>query len=590
MYNVLLVYPKFPVSFWGGEFTREMTRKKANMPPLGLLTVAALFPRDKYRLHLIDMNVEPLRPQDLNGIDMVCTSTMVVQQESLQDVITLCADRNVPIVAGGPHPTSFHDSIPGVSHFLLGEVEGYFQHFLSDWERGLAKPVYQPEYYPDNPMTWRTLEKVPLPRYDLINPKNYQTMCLQFSRGCPFDCEFCDITVLYGRVPRTKTNAQVIAEMDLLYKVGWRGNIFFVDDNFIGNKKRVREVLPEIIVWQQAHSYPFALNTEASLNLAKIEGLPELMVQAGYDMVFTGIESISLRALKQTSKVQNIDKDDPDFLLHAVKKLQSVGLEVTAGFINGLDGDNDEDTFDRQIAFIQQAGIATAMTGLLTVMRTTRLYHRMQEEQRLLGESSGNNVSISLNYIPEMPANMLIAGYKRVIGSLYDKHLKNYFDRAFTMIKRLQPHPYLKRELHWTDLRAISLSLLKQTFSAHGKNYLVFLLKVVLRRPHHLATAVSAAVKGYHFRKITRNMLQVHSFDLFLEQEKEKLLVFLDNLVNPTRHDLQQFLANLREDIEKKRRRINQRFQADIEVKLNNFYNHITDYLPWQLEKEKIYQ
>lgn len=575
MYNVLLVYPKFPVSFWGGEFAREFTKTKASMPPLGLLTVAALFPKDKYNLRLLNMNVEPLLPEHLAGIDLVATSTMVVQQDSLRAVIALCNKQGVPVAVGGPHPTSFYSDIGGVSHFLLGEVEGYFHKFLADWEQGKAKHIYRPEVDSLDRQPWPSLDMVPLPRYDLINPKHYHVMCLQFSRGCPFDCEFCDIWTMYGRIPRTKPTEQIIAELDLLYASGWRGDIFWVDDNFIGNKLRVRQLLPHVIAWQKKHNYPFSFNTEASLNLINIEGLPELMVEAGFDMVFTGLETISLEALRQTNKVQNIDDSNPNFMLEAVRRLQSKGLEVTAGFIQGLDGDKDPDTFDKQIGFIQAAGIIVAMPGLLTVIKGTALYDRYSREGRLRDESSGNNVSISLNYIPEMDAAKLIAGYKKVIAALYDKGLKNYFTRCLTLIKNLRPHPYYKGKIKWLHIRALIMSLFKQSLSRHGMAYAKFILKVLAIKPRLLPVAFAAAIKGYHFRKITSNLLLVHELESYLEKEKEKFKDFVMRVTDPTLKEAQNYLNNLLADIEKRRHKINERFQHEVEKKLTAFYEYL---------------
>lgn len=362
MPNALLVYPQFPLSYWGYKFALNFIGKKSSMPPLGLLTVAGMFP-DDYRLKLVDMNVRPLSDADLSWADFVFTSTMVVQKESLREVIGRCHRVRVPVVAGGPHPTSFHEDIEGVSHFILDEVEETFTLFLRELSQGSARKVYRASEKPD-------LTRSPLPRYDLIDVPDYGSMALQFSRGCPFDCEFCDITQLYGRVPRTKTNEQVLAELDLLYNQGWRGPLFLVDDNFIGNKRRALGVLPEIARWQKEKDYPFSLFTEASVDLAKFEPLMDAMVEAGFTMVFLGIETPNPQALLKTKKAQNVRKGEENYLLHCVRKIQQRGMEVAGGFILGLDGDR-EDVFDAQIQFIQQAGIPRAMVGLLNAIKGT---------------------------------------------------------------------------------------------------------------------------------------------------------------------------------------------------------------------------
>jgi len=583
MYNVLLVYPKFPVSFWGAEFAREFIEKPASTPPLGLLTVAAFFPKDKYSLRLLDMNVEPLLPEDLDRIDLVATSTMKVQEHSLREVIAMCKQRNIPVAAGGPHPTTYYESIKGVSYFLLGEVEDYFYKFLNDFENNQAKHIYRPEVDSDNHQHWPSLDLTPLPRYDLINPNNYLFMCLQFSRGCPFDCEFCDIKIIYGRKSRIKQDDKVITELKLLYDIGWRGVIHWAEDNFIGNKARARRLLLRVIDWQKKHNYPFSFNTESSINLAAIEGLPELMVAAGFNMVFIGLETVSLSALRKTHKVQNIN-DSPDFMLKAVRELQNKGLEVSAGFILGLDDDDtDPDTFYEQIKFIQAAGIPTAMVGLLTVIKGTTLYDRLEREGRLLNESSGNNVNISLNYIPEMGSDMLINGYKKVISTLYDSGLQQYFARCWILMKNLQPHFLYKEKMKWIHIKAVVLSLKRQLFSRYGSAYARFLLKVLFIKTRLLPMAFALAIKGYHFQKITKNLLLVHEFESYLEKEKEKYKDFIAGVTIPNLEEVQIYLNNLLGNIEKRRCQIHKRWQYEVEKKLTAFYESLDSILSFTI-------
>ncbi|HEX9943523.1 MAG TPA: B12-binding domain-containing radical SAM protein [Thermoanaerobaculia bacterium] len=502
--NALLVYPRFPPSYWGFQYALELMGKRSAMPPLGLLTVAAMFPHH-YRLRLVDLNVAELTDEDLDWADLVLTSTMVVQRRSLQEVIARCNRRGKPIGVGGPHPTSFFSEIPDADYYLLDEVEETFPRFLADWEAGRAQRVYRPAAKP-------AITLAPVPRFDLLDLGAYSSMALQFSRGCPFDCEFCDITKLFGRVPRTKSNEQMLAELDRLYEIGWRGPVFLVDDNFIGNKREALRLLPAVAAWQRARRYPFGLFTEASVNLAKLEPLMDAMVDAGFGMVFLGIESPNPEALKRTKKTQNTDKGDEHYLLHAVRTIQRKGLEVSGGFILGLDGDGPE-VFDAQVEFIQEAGIPRAMVGLLTALRGTDLYSRLEAEGRLLAESSGNNVEIALNFRPQLDPGVLIDGYRRVLAALYDPGLRSYFARCWTLMSNLGPGVSGRQWRFEPDkLLALLRSLWRQLFSRQGPAYARFLARTLLRRPRQLPQAITLAIMGLHFQKFTLQTLAAHDF------------------------------------------------------------------------------
>ena len=343
MPNALLVYPEHPPTYWGANFALEIVGVQAAFPPLGLLTIAAMFP-PHYDLRVVDMNVAPLEESDLAWADVVFTSTMIVQRVSLQAVIERCNRAGVPVVAGGPHPTTFHDEVRGVDYFVLDEAEETFPGFLRDLENGTAKAMYREPRKPD-------VTQTPVPRFDLIDMNAYHSMGVQFSRGCPFDCEFCDITKLYGRVPRTKSPEQMVNEFEFLYQLGWRGLLFLVDDNFIGNKRDAMKLLPAIAEWQKARGYPFSLSTEASVNLARMDALMDAMIEAGFDTVFLGIETPNPKALLKTKKAQNTSKREDNYLFNAVRKIQHKGMQVQGGFILGLDED-DEGVFDAQIEFI----------------------------------------------------------------------------------------------------------------------------------------------------------------------------------------------------------------------------------------------
>ena len=526
MPNALFVYPKFPPSYWGFKYALEFLDKKSSMPPLGLLTIAGMFPKN-YNLKVVDINIEPLTDAHLEWADVVLTSTMIVQKDSLYDVAERCNRVGVPIIAGGPHPTSYYDNIKEetdaeINHFLFGEVEEIFEEFLTDLESGCAQETYREKRKPDITIT-------PPPRYDLIDINSYGSMALQFSRGCPFNCEFCDITKLFGRVPRTKSNEQMLAEFEILYKLGWDGAMFVVDDNFIGNKRDAMRLLPAVQQWQEERQFPFSLYTEASVNLVEIPDMLDAMSGAGFNMVFLGIESPNDEALLGTSKGQNTSKEEDagSYLLRAIRQIQSRGMEVTGGFIIGLDGDTE---FDSHIKFIQEAGIPIAMAGLLTALKETDLWHRLKQEDRLLVESTGNNTDMSLNFVPEMPREELLSEYRRVVSTLYDPTLKNYFARCLKLLEHMPYTPRNVRSIRKEELGAFLLSVQRQLFSRQGLEYARYLVKVLKDYPKMFAEAVRLAIMGYHLEKTTRHTIAVEDFRNFLALEmdtfKEKISQF----------------------------------------------------------------
>ena len=511
MPNALLVYPEQPPTFWGAEYALEISGIKAVFPPLGLLTVAAMFP-PHYTLRVVDMNVMALQDADLAWADLVFTSTMITHHLSLQAVVERCNDAGVPVVAGGPHPTTFHEDIAGVSHFVLGEVEEIFAKFLRDLEEGTARPLYRETGKP-------AVTRTPIPRFDLIDMKNYATMSVQFSRGCPFDCEFCDIIKLYGRVPRTKSPEQVVAELDSLYRLGWRGPVFLVDDNFIGNKRDAMNLLPSIAAWQKARRYPFTLITEASANLALLEELMDAMTEAGFDTVFVGIETPNPEALLKTKKQQNTSKTEENFLFSAVRKIQQHGMQVQGGFILGLDGDGDG-VFDAQIEFIRQTGIPVAPIYLLTALKGTDMYARMKAENRLLETQIGTN-DMSLNFRTEMDYDTLIEGYKRVLVSLYDPTLESYFERCLTLFRHWKPAPHLRKPRSKAETFAALMSVRRCLSARQIPAFSTFIGKVSRDYPHMLPDAIYLAAMGHHFERISRQQIAIHDFLSFLRGELE---------------------------------------------------------------------
>ena len=506
MPNALLVYPEHPPSYWSLDFAMQFMGVKALFPPLGLLTVAAIFPAE-YDLRVVDMNVGPLEDSDLEWADLVFTSTMSVQRFSLQAVVERCNRAGVPVVAGGPHPTTFHDEIEGVDHFVLGEVEEIFREFLRDLETDSADAIYREPRKPD-------VTRTPIPRFDLIDLKNYHSMNVQFSRGCPFDCEFCDITKLYGRVPRTKSPVQVVDELDVLYRMGWRGPVFLCDDNFIGNKREAMNLLPIIAEWQKARRYPFNLHTEATVNLALMDELMDAMVEAGFDMIFIGIETPNSETLVKTRKPQNTSRREEDFLLNAVRRIQQKGIQVQAGFILGLDGDQ-ESVFDSQIEFIQEAGIPMAPIYLLTALKGTDLYNRLKSESRLLevpvepGNLSGNSAGI-LNFKTQMDRRTLVEGYRRVVTTLYDSTLENYYSRCLTLFEYLKVVPHLLKPKS-KDASYGELMALRRCLSAEQvPPFMRFMARVSNDHPRMVPKAIRLAAMGYHFERMARTQAAVN--------------------------------------------------------------------------------
>lgn len=496
--NILMVYPKFPATYWSYEHALPFTGKKSLLPPLGLMTVAAMLP-ENYNVQLIDLNVSSEGLADgIREADLVFLSAMLIQQESFREVISLCREAGTTVVAGGPYPISSRENIEGVDHFVLDEAEITLPKFLADYEAGVPRALYTSEgEKPD-------LSSTPIPRFDIIDVNAYQMLSLQYSRGCPFNCEFCDIIEMFGRKTRVKSADKFIRELDAVYDAGFRGNLFIVDDNFIGNKREVKHLLPNIAKWQQAREYPFKLSTEASINLAQDRELLDMMVDSGFNMVFVGIETPDQDTLAQTQKSQNLRGS----IIDDIKTIQSAGIEVTGGFIVGFDSDKD-DIFERQLSFIQEAGIPTAMVGMLTALPNTQLYRRLKRENRLTEESSGNNTHrLNLNFLPKMPVDKIIAGYRNLLKKIFSPRL--YFKRCMTLLKEKPLETRFSTKLSKIEIKAFFTSLFRQTFSRYGIRYLLFIIRSFFHKRVHFAEAVAMAVKGHHFFTITRQILKAN--------------------------------------------------------------------------------
>src|SRR5579885_3305384 len=420
--NVLLVNPEYPTTYWSFRYALSFEGKRSAFPPLALTTISSMLPASWER-RLVDLNVRKLKRADIEWADIVFATAMLVQKDSLLEVVKRIKAQGKRIVVGGPYISSAIDRIPGVDHIFLGEAETTLPLFIEDLERGQAKEVYEAAERP-------SLAGTPIPDFGLVDLKRYSMMGVQYSRGCPFQCEFCDIIEIYGRVPRTKSPAQVIAELDALLSVGWRGTVFIVDDNFIGNKRNVKQLLPRVAEWQERNGRPFTFITEASVNLAEDDELLDGMRSAGFRRVFLGIETPEEEGLRSALKIQNIGGD----LLASVKKIQSYGMEVMAGFIVGFDTDKN-DIFQRQINFIRESAIPLAMVGLLNALPSTQLWRRLEREGRLIGESLGNNTNGELNFIPKMDIGRLLEGYRSIMQTIYRS--SEYYDRTLECLKRI---------------------------------------------------------------------------------------------------------------------------------------------------------
>ncbi len=569
----LLVYPEFPPSYWSGKYALNFIGKRSGHPPLGLITVAAMFP-ETYELRLVDMNVEPLTEEMLDWAEAVFISAMVVQQKSFREVVARARAHGKKVVAGGPYATSFHQEIEGVDHLILGEAEEFFADFLQKLENGEAPALVSGELDAKGNPRRPDITKTPVPRYDLLKRSAYVTMAIQFSRGCPYNCEFCDITALYGRVPRTKTPAQVLTELQRLYDLNYRGSVFFVDDNFIGNRRNVLALLPELLKWQKERGFPFTFFTEASVNLAEMPELMKAMTDAGFNMVFLGIETPNQNVLAQTRKLQNVKQGNPDYLSWAVKTIQEAGLEVTAGFIVGLDGDT-EDCFDSQLKFIQSAGISSAMVGLLTAVKGTDLYKRLEQEGRLLQETSGDNVSICLNYVPKMNPATLVNGYKKLLSSLYDPSLRAYFKRTYLFLKRWNLRFHAHQRIDRASVRAIFMSLFFQTFSRQGPAYLFYLSKILATKPKMFAQYIRLAIVGYHYEKITRQQVMIDDFRALLASERHNLIESITRAASRGGYRVTELQARLQESyarITSRYQQIHQDFRSAVDEALRSFH------------------
>lgn len=490
MMKILMVYPEFPDTFWSFKHALKFVGKKASSPPLGLATVAAMLPKD-WTVKLVDMNIAPLKHSDIIWADMVFLSGMVVQRPSAQKVIQQVKTIGRKIVAGGPLFTSEPEQFSDVDFLVLNEAEITLPVFLKDLKNGNPQHIYQTDEYPD-------IQQTPTPAWELIDLKQYDSMGIQFSRGCPFNCDFCSVTALLGHRPRTKTSAQIINELNKIYELGWRRNVFFVDDNFIGNKKILKEsILPALIEWRR-EKFDFNFITEASINLADDPELMDMMVKAGFISVFVGIETPSEEGLAECNKSQNKNRN----LADSVKRLQNKGLQVMGGFIVGFDSDSPS-IFQRQIDFIQNSGIVTAMVGLLQAPYGTELYHRMDREGRLIAEMNGDNADGLTNIVTKMDIHVLQQGYQRIIKDIYSPG--PFYQRVKTFLQEYNP---VKNTVHMElqEILAFFRSIYWLGIRGHERGeYWRLFFWALSKQPAKFPLAITFTIYGYHFWQVFEN-------------------------------------------------------------------------------------
>ena len=487
--NILLVYPEYPETFWGFKHALKFISKKATEPPLGLQTVSAMLPGN-WDKKLVDLNITKLKDTDIIWADYVFLSAMSIQKKSVLLIMDKCKELSAKVVAGGPLFTAESEDFPDIDYLVLNEAEITLPLFLEDLANGCAKHLYSTEEFAD-------ISTTPVPDWSLVDMKKYASMDIQFSRGCPYNCDFCEIVQLYGRKVRTKTSAQVISELDALYFAGWRNGVFFVDDNFIGNKKVLKkEILPAIIKWMAAKKNPFSFSTEASINLADDPELMNLMAEAGFDSVFIGIESPNAESLAESNKIQNKNRD----MVESIHKIQEKGMMVKGGFIIGFDSDPPK-IFNKIIDFIEESTIINAMVGLLNAPKGTSLYKRMKAEGRILSGHSGNNTDLITNIKTKMDYESLVEGYKNVVKNIYTP--KIYYQRVMKFMRQYKPPSNKSLKFHV----GLFKPLLKTIFflGIVGKERLYYwklFFWTIFTKPKLFPLAMTLSVFGHHFRRV----------------------------------------------------------------------------------------
>jgi radical SAM superfamily enzyme YgiQ (UPF0313 family) len=516
--RALLIYPQFPKSFWSFEKALELVDRKAMLPPLGLITVAAILPQS-WEFKLVDCNVRPVTEAEWQWAELVILSGMIVQKEDMVNQIHIAKSRNIPTAVGGPYATALPEDMAasGVDFMILDEGEITLPMFIAAIQNGETQGVFRapPGERPDVTTT-------PIPRFDLLEFEAYDSLSVQFSRGCPFQCEFCDIIVLYGRKPRTKTPEQILAELERLYELGWRRSIFMVDDNFIGNKRNVKLMLRALKPWMAAHNYPFRFNTEASIDLAQDQEMMDLMVECNFNAVFLGIETPDEASLALTQKFQNTR----DSLTESVDAIVATGLRVMAGFIIGFDGEKSG-AGDRIVRFVETTTVPTAMFSMLQALPDTALWHRLNKEGRLRDQASGMNQTTLMNFVPTRPLEDIAREYIDAFWTLYDPSA--YLNRTYRHFLKLGAPkcPSRVRQVNWVNIRALLTLCWRQGVVRKTRfQFWANLVGILRHNPKVWEPYLGICALGEHFleyRQIVRDEIEAQ-VAAYLAQEKPRVV------------------------------------------------------------------
>lgn len=514
--RVLLVYPQFPKTFWSYEKILELVNRKVLLPPLGLVTVAAILPQE-WEFKLVDRNIRPVTEDEWQWADVVILSAMIVQKDDLLDQIREAKRRGKRVACGGPYPTAVPDEpkAAGIDYLILDEGEITLPMFVEAIQNGETQGIFRANG--EKPDVTHT----PVPRFDLLELDAYDSMSVQFSRGCPFQCEFCDIIVLYGRKPRTKTPAQLLAELEYLYQLGWRRGVFMVDDNFIGNKRNVKLFLKELKNWQAERGYPFRFNTEASIDLAQDPELMQLMVECFFDAVFLGIETPDEDSLQMTKKFQNTRSSLSD----AVDTITRAGLRPMAGFIIGFDGEK-AGAGDRIVRFAEQTAIPTTTFAMLQALPNTALWHRLEKEGRMRDKDGNINQTTLMNFIPTRPLEEIAREYVEAFWDLYEA--ERFLDRTYRCFLKLgapRCKPPFKMP-NWIDVRALLIVIWRQGVKRKTRwKFWHHLFSIFKHNPEVWEHYITVCAHNEHFleyRQIVRNQIEAQLAEFLANEKKQQ--------------------------------------------------------------------